>query len=81
MAQAVNLMNITRAKKMALHDKCKVDKRHAGKTGLQCATNYYIRVLVTGELRQPGGVPATPTLSTVSDMQVFVGGKKNTICI
>ena len=46
-------------------------------TGLQCGTNYYIRVVVTGELRLPGGMPTTPTLSPRhSDVQVGVGGKK-----
>ena len=45
-------------------------------TGLQCATNYYIRVVATGEIRPPGGMPATHTLSPRhSDVQVFVGGK------
>ena len=32
-------------------------------TGLQCATSYYIRVVVTGNIRQPGGMTDTPTLS------------------
>ena len=46
-------------------------------TGLQCGTNYYIRVVVTGELRTPGGMLTTPTLSPRhSDVQVFVGGKE-----
>ena len=46
-------------------------------TGLQCGTSYYIRVEVTGELRLPGGMPATPKLSpTHSDVQVLVGGKE-----
>ena len=31
-------------------------------TGLQCATNYSIRVVVTGELRTPGGMYTTQTL-------------------
>ena len=44
-------------------------------TGLQCATNYYIRVVVTGELRPPGGMPTTVMLSPAhSDVQVLVGG-------
>ena len=43
-------------------------------TGLQCATYYYTRVVVTGELRPPGG---TQMLSPRhSDVQVFVGGKE-----
>ena len=47
-------------------------------TGLQCITYYYIRVLVTGDIRYPGGMPATPTLSpTHSDVQVLVGGKES----
>ena len=41
-------------------------------TGLQCATNYYIRVVVTGELRE---LPVTITISTVS-VQVLVGGNE-----
>ena len=48
-------------------------------TGLQCGTNYYIRVLVTGKLS--GGMPATPMLRTRhSDVQVLVGGKE-TVCM
>ena len=43
-------------------------------TGLQCATYYYIRVVVTGELRPPGGMPATLMMSSLSDVQVLVGG-------
>ena len=31
-------------------------------TGLQCGANYYIRVAVIGELRPPGGMPATQML-------------------
>ena len=49
-------------------------------TGLQCATNYYTRVVVTGEIRTPGGMTATPTLSSKSDVQIFVGGKE-TVCM
>ena len=42
-------------------------------TGLQCATNYSIRVVVTGELRLRVG-----ELSPLhSDVQVLVEGKKN----
>ena len=47
-------------------------------TGLQCATNYYTRVVVTGKLRPPGG---TQMLSPRhSDVQVLVGGKE-TVCM
>ena len=50
-------------------------------TGLQCATSYYIRVVVTGEIRTLGGMTATPTLSPRhSDVQIFVGGKE-TVCM
>ena len=50
-------------------------------TGLQCATNYYIRVVVTGDIRPQGGMPATPMLSpSHSDVQVLVGGKE-TVCM
>ena len=46
-------------------------------TGLQCITYYYIRVVVTGDIRYPGGMPATPMLSPIhSDVQVLVGGKE-----
>ena len=46
-------------------------------TGLQCGTNYYTRVVVTGELRLLGGMTATPTLSPRHpDVQIFVGGKE-----
>ena len=45
-------------------------------TGLQCATYYYIRVVVIG-----GGIPATPMLSPRhADVQVLVGGKE-TVCM
>ena len=50
-------------------------------TGLQCATYYYIRVVVTGEVRSPGGMTATVMLSpTHTDVQVLVGGKE-TVCM
>ena len=49
-------------------------------TGLQCATSYYIRVVVTGNIRQPGGMTATPMLISRSDVQSFVGGKE-TVCM
>ena len=49
-------------------------------TGLQCATSYYIRVAVTGNIRTLGGMTATPTLSSRSDVQIFVGGKE-TVCM
>ena len=44
-------------------------------TGLQCTTNYHIRVIVAGKLN------GTPILSPRhSDVQVFVGGKE-TACM
>ena len=43
-------------------------------TGLQCATYYYTRVVVTGELRPPGGIQMLSPRH--SDVQVFVGGKE-----
>ena len=44
-------------------------------TGLQCTTNYHIRVIVTGKLN------GTPMLSPRhSDVQVSVGGKE-TACL
>ena len=50
-------------------------------TGLQCATSYYIRVVVTGDIRQPGGMTATLMLSPRHpDVQIFVGGKE-TVCM
>ena len=49
-------------------------------TGLRCNTNYYIRVVVTGKLRPPGGMPATRMLSPRSDVQVLVGGNE-TVCM
>ena len=50
-------------------------------TGLQCATSYYIRVVVTGEVSLSGGMTATPTLSPRHpDVQIFVGGKE-TVCM
>ena len=50
-------------------------------TGLQCGTSYYTRVVVTGELRLQGGVPAIRMLSPRhSDVQVLVGGKETVCC-
>jgi len=50
-------------------------------TGLQCATSYYIRVVVTGEIRAPGGMTVTSMMSPRhSDVQIFVGGKE-TVCM
>ena len=50
-------------------------------TGFRCATNYYITVMVTGEIRTPGGMTATPTLSPRHpEVQIFVGGKE-TVCM
>ena len=50
-------------------------------TGLQCGANYYIRVVVTGKLRPPGGMPATLTMSfRHPDVQVLVGGKER-VCM
>ena len=43
-------------------------------TGLQCATNYYIKVLIFGKLT--GGTPKLDP--SHSDVQVFVGGIKKT---
>ena len=51
-------------------------------TGLRCNTNYYIRVVVTGEVRHPGGMTVTPMLSPRHpDVQVLVGGKGITNCL
>ena len=49
-------------------------------TGLQCATSYYIRVVVTGEIRRHGGLTVTVMLSSRSDVKIFVGGKE-TVCM
>ena len=50
-------------------------------TGLQCATRYYTRVLVTGEVRLPGHMTVTVMLSPRHpDVQVLVGGKE-TACM
>ena len=45
-------------------------------TGLQCATNYYIRVIVTGG--QSGTLMLSPGQNNI--VQVFVGGKE-TVCM
>ena len=48
-------------------------------TGLQCATNYYITVVVTGEIRSSGGVPTTEMLELGKHhniVQVLAGGKE-----
>ena len=48
---------------------------------LRCSTSYYIRVVVTGELRPPGRMTTTHMISpTHADVQVFVGGKEN-VCM
>ena len=49
-------------------------------TVLQCATYYYIRVVVTGEIRRHGGLTVTVMLSSRSDVKIFVGGKE-TVCM
>ena len=51
-------------------------------TGLQCATNYYIRVVVTGEVRLPGGMTVYTVMLSPrhADVQVLVGGKE-TACM
>ena len=50
-------------------------------TDLQCATYYYIRVVVTGEVRPPGSMTVyTPMLDPRHpDVPVLVGGKE-TVC-
>ena len=45
-------------------------------TGLQCATSYYIRVVVTGEIRLTNGSSVTAMLSGASDVQFFLEGKE-----
>ena len=46
-------------------------------TGLQCAAHYYTRVIVIGEPRLQGGMPATRMLAPRhSDVQVLVGGNE-----
>ena len=50
-------------------------------TGLQCATNYYTRVVVTGDIKPPDGIPTTSMLSPRDpDVLVLVGGKE-TVCV
>ena len=44
-------------------------------TGLHCVTNYYIRVVVTGDVR-----PTRMLSPEHQDVQVFVGGKE-TVCM
>ena len=48
--------------------------------GLRCSTNYYIRVVVTGEVRPPGSMPTTRMLSSGPKVQVLVEGKE-TVCM
>ena len=45
-------------------------------TGLQCGTNYYTRVVVTGEVRLRNGSSVTAMLSGASDVQFFLEGKE-----
>ena len=64
---------------VATYTTTNVSQTEVIQTGLQCATSYYIRVVVTGELRLPDGTPATPMLSPrLNDdiVQVLVGGKE-----
>ena len=52
-------------------------------TGLQCGTNYYITVVVTGEVRPTGGMPTTEMLSLGKGhniVQVLAGGKE-IVCV
>ena len=50
-------------------------------TGLQCATNYYTRVLLTGKLRTLGGMTVIAMLyPRHPDVQLLVGGKE-TVCM
>ena len=45
-------------------------------TGLQCGTKYYIRVVVTGEIRLANGSSVTAMLSGASDVQFSLEGKE-----
>ena len=47
---------------------------------LRCSTNYYIRVVVTGEVRPPCSMPTTRMLSSGPKVQVLVEGKE-TVCM
>ena len=50
-------------------------------TGLQCTTNYYTRVLLTGKLRTLGGMTVIAMLyPRHPDVQLLVGGKE-TVCM
>ena len=45
-------------------------------TGLQCAASYYIRVVVTGEIRLTNGSSVTAMLSGTSDVRFSLEGKE-----
>ena len=52
-------------------------------TGLQCGTNYYITVVVTGEIRPSDGMPTTPMLRLGTNhniVQVLAGGTE-IVCV
>ena len=56
---------------VATYTTTNTSQTEVSQTGLQCATNYYIKLLIIGKLN------GTPKLDPRhSDVQVFVGGKE-----
>ena len=77
----VEFRTSSRGPAVANYNTTNTSQTEAIQTGLQCATHYYISVVVIGELKPPGGMPTTPMLSpTHSDVQVLVGGNE-TVCM
>ena len=77
----VEFRTSSRGPAVATHTTTNTSQTEIIQTGLQCATNYYVRVVVTGKPRPPGGMPAAPMLSPIHpDVQVLVGGKE-TVCM
>ena len=77
----VEFRTSSRGPVVATYNTTNTSQTEVVQSGLQCATNYYIRVVVSGELRTPGGMPYIQMLSPIhSDVKVLVGGNE-TVCM
>ena len=73
----VEFRTSSRGPVVAIYTTTNTSQTEVIQTGLQCATSYYIRVVVTGKPRPPGGMPAASMLSPRHpDVQVLVEGKE-----
>ena len=76
----VNFRNITNGVLVATNTTTNISETVVIQTGLQCYTNYYMRVIVVGEASYQG----VPQLQLLSSSQVrvrFVGGKEISVCM